>query len=97
MLKRLFKGDRRTELEKEISDLLKQMKNCDPSTDEYKMMANALETLCKADSYKKSRSVSWDTILIVSGNLIGIFAILHHEDVNVITSKALGFVLKGRV
>ena len=31
------------------------------------------------------------------GNLMGIFLILGYEKANVITSKALGFIIKGRV
>ena len=97
MFKRLFTGDKRTELEQEISNLLKSMRDYDPTSDEYKAAANALKTLCEAKSYDKARKVSWDTIFIVGGNLVGIAMILWHEQANIITSKALGFVLKGRV
>ncbi|HRX15969.1 MAG TPA: hypothetical protein P5123_06625 [Spirochaetota bacterium] len=45
----------------------------------------------------KNRKVKPDTIAIVMTNLIGIGMILGYERVNIITSKALGFVLKGRV
>jgi hypothetical protein len=41
--------------------------------------------------------VSPDTIAVVAGNLLGIILILGYEKADVITTKALGFVLKGRV
>ena len=40
---------------------------------------------------------SADTMIVVAANLIGILAIIHHEQVGVITSKALSFVVRGRV
>ncbi len=42
-------------------------------------------------------SVSKDTWANVGANLLGIFMIVKHEHVNVIASKALGFVTKTRV
>lgn len=41
--------------------------------------------------------ISPDTLLIVGGNLLGILLILNFEKADIITSKALSFVLKGRV
>lgn len=38
-----------------------------------------------------------DTWLIVGGNILGILLILNHERLGVVSSKALGFVLRGRV
>ena len=41
--------------------------------------------------------ISPDTILIVGANLLGILLILNHERLDIISTKALGFVIKGRV
>lgn len=38
-----------------------------------------------------------NTVVLVAGNLAGILLILNHERLHVVSSKALGFVLKGRV
>lgn len=46
---------------------------------------------------KPSWKVTPDTLLIVGGNLIGILAILNFERFDIVRSKALSFVLKGRV
>lgn len=48
------------------------------------------------DLTKKTR-ISPDTLAVVAGNLFGIMLILNHEKMNVITSKALAFVLRGRI
>lgn len=91
------KKDKRTNLEKEIDSLLLEMEDKDPDTDEYRNNVKDLETLFKARSYEKQKSVSPDTIAIIAGNLVGILFVLNFERLNVITSKALSFVLKGRV
>lgn len=45
----------------------------------------------------KAWRISPDTIAVVAGNLAGILLILNFEKLGNVTSKALGFVLKGRV
>jgi len=41
--------------------------------------------------------ISPDTLLIVGANLLGILLILNYERLDIISTKALGFVIKGRV
>ena len=51
--------------------------------------------------YTEMLKPSWkftpDTLLVVGGNLMGILLILNFERLDIVRSKALGFVLKGRV
>lgn len=88
---------KKSELEKVIDSILGSMSKLEPDSDEYGKMASNLEKLLKAKSYEKSKVISPDTMLVVIANLIGIVLILKHENVDIITSKALGFVLRGRV
>ncbi len=46
---------------------------------------------------KRDWKISPDTLLVVGGNLLGILLILNFEKMDIVMSKALGFVLKGRV
>jgi hypothetical protein len=46
---------------------------------------------------KKKKHFSPDTLLVVAGNLLGIVLILNYEKLNVVTTKALTFVIRGRV
>lgn len=46
---------------------------------------------------KSNFKISPDTLLVVGGNLLGILLILNFEKAEIVTSKALNFVLKGRV
>ncbi len=91
------KRDKRTNLEKEIDNVLAVMASMDRSSEEYSTTAANLTELFKAKAQEKSRQVSPDTIAVIAGNLLGIGLILGYEQANVITTKALGFVLRGRV
>ena len=92
----LNKLTEKSKLDLEIDNLLEQLNECDPYSENYPKLLKSLEELIKIKTNKK-KSISPDTLLVVGGNLLGIMMILHHEQLNVITSKALGFVLRGRV
>jgi hypothetical protein len=84
-------------LQKVIDDLQEKMATVEPDSQKYSAMAKNLETLYSAKSKEKDRRVSTDTIVTVAGSLAGILIIVGYEKLNVIGSKALGFVVKGRV
>lgn len=95
---RLFKRkDKRDKLEKEIDDILEEMTYQTKSGENYAKNIEHLERLYKAKSLEKSRKISPDTKAIVLANLAGIVLILTYEKLDHISSKAIGFVLKGRV
>ena len=100
MLKKFFrKRDKRTKLEMEIDDVLEYMHVLSPTNEKYKEVSENLERLHKmkmAEKPVKSR-VSPDVIVTVTGSIFTVGAILWHEKADVITTKALGFVLKGRL
>ncbi len=51
--------------------------------------------------YEKLSENKWkinlDTLMVVAGNLFGILLILNFEKMDIVRSKAISFVLKGRV
>jgi hypothetical protein len=91
------KRDKRDNLTKEIDNVLAKMNKLTPDSKEYSAMATNLKTLYEAKGKEKDRHISWDTVAIIGGNLLGIVLILGYEKAGVITSKALNFVLRGRV
>jgi hypothetical protein len=91
------KKDNRTNLEKEIDSVLAIMSSYQPGSDEYTTMTKNLELLYKAKSHQSDRRVSPDTVVTVVGSLLGMVMIMTYERTEVITTKALGFILKGRV
>jgi len=46
---------------------------------------------------EKSARVSRDTLAVIGANLLGILMIIKHENVNIITSRAMGLILSPRV
>lgn len=50
-----------------------------------------------SDMVKPDWKFTPDTLLVVGGNLMGILLILNFEKLDIVRSKAVGFVLKGRV
>jgi len=84
-----------TQLDEAIDALLKQIaeKTYDPK--ETPLMIDQVSKLDKLRTNHIQR-VSPDTMLIVGGNILGIILILQFERVNVVTSKALAFVMKLR-
>lgn len=89
---------KRISVNKEIKSLLTDMKTVDSGSEEYAKMAKNLETLCSAnEKNSKNRMAFWGTALGVAGSLAGIVAIIYSEETRIMTSKALGFVIKGRV
>lgn len=83
-------------LERTIDSLLTEMSSVDAESEEYSQMADQLVKLYKLKEVDASKKLSADTLALVLGNLVGIIVIVGHERVNVVTSKALQFVLKLR-
>lgn len=98
MLKNLVKKDSVKErIENEILSnfaCLEFIKDVDSET--YSKVLRNIERL--QDLKRKDRkSLDPNSCLVVAGNLIGILLILGYEQKDFIRSKALGFVLRGRV
>lgn len=67
----------------------------DESVKYYEVLTKSLEEHEKLSSAKWK--ISPDTLLVVAGNLIGIMLILNFEKLDIVRSKAMSFVLKGRL
>jgi hypothetical protein len=63
---------------------------------EYAKLLGSAERIHGLMDVRKPSPVSRETLLTVGANILGILLIIKHEDVNVITSKALGFVIRVR-
>lgn len=87
---------KKTELDTTVDALLTRMSVIDFDSEEYATLTERLSVLYKLKEVDSKSRVSPDTLAIVAGNLLGIALIVGHERVGVVTSKALGFVLKAR-
>lgn len=85
-------------LEKEIDDILEEMSVEHSDTEKYAKMAENLERVCKAKSYERNPKPDGNTVLQVGGtvlgSVVGILLISNYEKIDVLTSKALQFVLR---
>jgi hypothetical protein len=86
----------KTHLQVEIDNVLFQMAAHPADSDEYAVMLDRVKTLKKLQSEDKTQRPSADTMILATTNILGIAMILRHEQLNVITSKALSFVIKPR-
>jgi hypothetical protein len=79
-----------------IDEALAQLSGIKIDTDEYTRMVDQIAKLTKLKEQTSNKRVSPDTLAIVAGNLAGIVMILAYERAHVVTSKAIGFVLKSK-
>lgn len=85
----------RKEIDSRILELSQELETEEPGTDYYTTIIRQIEDLKKIRA--NDNSVSPDTVLVVVGNLAGILLILNFEKAGIITSRAINFVMKGRV
>jgi hypothetical protein len=91
------KGDLMPELkhsyiDNEIARAVLLLQDHDVDSKEYEVILRRIETMHKLREEDKPKHPSPDTVLTVTANLIGIFMIIRHEELNVLTSKALSFI-----
>lgn len=91
------KNENKSKLDEVIDDLLNQMEGKDGDSKEYEKMSDNLSKLYEAKSKMKRFDINPETLLVVGGNILGILIILAYEEKNIISSKAMKFIGKGRV
>lgn len=88
----MFTKKDKSRLEIEIDQLVLHLKDHNPTSEEYGTIVDRMMKLHKLEAETQPEQISRNTMLSVGANLLGIAMIIKHENVNVITSKALGFV-----
>lgn len=78
----------------EVDNVISKLSNMDPSSAEYTTAVQNLKTLMEARSKKPARLIEPEVVATVGGSFASVIAILFHERLNVITTKAIGFVIK---
>lgn len=86
----------KTELDMEIDEVMDTLRGLDVLDEDYDTVMDKLKDLYELKNKNDKFNISPDTMVVVAGNLLGILLILKHEEINVVTSKAMGFVLRGR-
>lgn len=83
-------------ISRELEQLMIELERYEPTTEDYATIMEQVVKVHKLKADEKPLRVSYDTLAMVAANLLGIFMIIKHENVNFITSKALSFVQKPR-
>jgi hypothetical protein len=98
MLEKFTKKDKRTNLEKRIAEVEDYLMSISPESKDYSTAVENLERLYKAKANLEERKlkISPDTIAVGVFGIIQILMILNHEKTDIITSKAFGYILKGK-
>jgi hypothetical protein len=83
-----------TVLDETIDAALAQLKGIEVGSDDYTRRMDQITKLYTLKEKNTPKRVSPDVLVQTAGSLAGILLILSYERAHVITSKALGFVLK---
>ncbi len=83
-----------TELDNAIDRVLFEMQGCTPESKEYAAIVDQLVKLHALKLAESPQKLSPDTKAMIAANLFGIAVIVGYERANVVTSKALSFILK---
>lgn len=94
---RINRISKRKQLDLEITDVTRSLIGVSPSTEEYATISGNLEQLYKIRNLTVEGRIKMDTIAMIGANLMGIVLILKYEELDVISTKAMSFVMKGRV
>ena len=92
----MFRKKDKSSLELAIDRAFTQMYIHDVGSEEYLKRLDVVTKLHKLKEDEKTSNVSKDTLVLAGANLLGIFMIIKHENVNVITSKAIGLLFRPR-
>ncbi len=84
---------RKTPLDKETERVLHHLSTLKVGSDDYVTCLKALNDL---KAMTTQSAVSKDVLASAATNLLGILAIIRHENVNVIASKAMSILVKPR-
>lgn len=87
---------KKTELDLATDRLFDELKAYPADAPEYKTRFKQLEKLHALKDLERPKPMDKAVLIAAGANLLGILAIVGHERANVVTSKALSFVMKSR-
>lgn len=90
----LLSRKKKPTIETEVSRIVEKLCELDPASDEYKAIVSNLKTLKEAGAFKTNDAPTGDIIVTVIANLVGLFSIMKYERFDVLSAKALGWLLK---
>jgi hypothetical protein len=92
-----FPTKQNSSLDDALEDAILELQSHNADSDEYRNIVNQITALNEVRNSTKRAPLSKDTLALVAGHLLGVWIIVSHEHVNVITSKAFSMIGKTRV
>lgn len=88
----------RRKMDKAIGDIFDFMSDHNPDSEEYSKAVHNLKELCDAKGKLNPELLAVLAIVVPAvTSIVTVVIIIKHEELNVITTKALAFVMKGRL
>lgn len=83
-------------MEKELERLVSHLETLKIGCDEYISTLECIKKLSEAREKKNDHAISSEAILAATVNIVGILLIMNFERTGILTTKAIGFLSKGR-
>lgn len=84
-----------TPLEKEIAAMHETLEELEKGSEDYTAAAKQLEILYRIQR-ESEQGIDPNTALVVAANLVGVLLVVRREEFNVVTSKAMGMIMRPR-
>jgi hypothetical protein len=84
-------------IDDEVEHVLAYLATANAGSKEYKVAVENLKELCEARSKKPARLIELEPVIAAATGIFQILLIMNHERLHVIATKALGYVVKGRI
>lgn len=84
-------------LDEELERVVTVMKDLDPSEDRYGVMVANLIKLSQARTETFKREIDVNVVIGAVTNIVSILVILNYDQLHVVSSKAIGLLVKPRI
>jgi len=90
------KKDRRKKVVKAMDSVYTKLETLDAASEDYTTAVSNLERLNKIKSEDKIK-INPDVVITVVGSIASTLLVLYFEKTDIVTSKAINWIIKGRV
>lgn len=96
-MKLLPKNKTNDSIREEMEKMLREMKRSDITQKDWKHFRTRYNGYAEMLQKRYTLGISPDTAIVVLANLIGLLLIINYEKSDILTSKAVQFIMRGRV
>ena len=93
-MKMFTKKETRTDVEKEVDGKIEELSKAAKTS---KDVEDVLDLQKKRNELNEKEQFDWAPVIVIAGNITVCLLTLNFEKIDILTTKALSFVIKGRV